>query len=396
MPKRALQVAGSDEESDDDVTGYVNMGKKGTFDAKAHGDREKIKALGSFLETCGGSGSLVQSWTCVVKTKSTSGDQWTIYHDDKNGRFRSKCEVARHFGLQQPKTAKTSDGSSNSTSLVTSKATPLSEADAVMMTVVWATIKGYPPWPAEIVHAVPGPKFTVRFFATDNEATLPERALQRYHKKQHKLRAGQGKVASAVLQAQFFEAVKLADEALGQGTNTDGDWRLEGSTYIGLRIRRVFPGGTSDALVQSWLPAGETPEEFALWHVVYDDGDEEDLEEHELIDGITSLNSTPSTGSFSAGENAPAMIADATPTPSARALERRSLEGMEGVRAVLVEMGLVGYVDALEADGWDDLMHLAEVDEAQRKEIGISVGMKSGHAAKFASLFGRVLERVKA
>jgi hypothetical protein len=304
--KRSLEIAGSDEDSDeDDEDQTLTLGgfNKGSYDQKPHGDPLKVQALGRYLETCGGSATLVQSWTCVVKTRTTSGDQWVEFMDEANRRFRSQREVALHFGLQ-PLPAHQRKGESSSSSSSTALATvaapsaqldaPFTEEDAVKMTVVWATVKGYPPWPAEVMRTS-GPKFTVRFFATDNEATLVASALKRYHKKQLKLRAGQGKVANAQLQAQFFEAVKLADVALldevpveeeEEQVETEG-WRLDGSAWIGRRVRRIFPGGVvSDGVVQRWLPAGDTADDFALWHVQHDDGDEEDLEEAEVRAGI--------------------------------------------------------------------------------------------------------------
>ena len=339
---------------------------------------------------------------------------------------------------------------------------PFTEEDAVKMTVVWATLKGYPPWPAEVMRTS-GPRFTVRFFATDNEATLPASALKRYHTKQLKLRAGQGKVANAQLQAQFFEAVKLADVALREVLVETEDWRLEGSAWIGQRVRRFFPGGViSDALVQRWLPAGNTADDAALWHVRHDDGDEEDLEEEELREALVSYRegwkvqvnepvlrqalaryhneehaaadaAARSRGAAPAAPLAPmaayehlgyspkqpptataatpaAKASHATATAattafqsamptaaaSASASERRYPDGMDAVHAALVEMRLEGYAAALEAEGWDDLNYLAAVDEKRRREVGISVGMKPGHAMKFSMLLLRAAGHVRA
>ena len=99
--KRSLEIAGSDEDSDDeDQTLTLGGFDKGSYDQKPHGDPLKVQALGRYLETCGGSATLVQSWTCVVKTRTTSGDQWVEFMDEANRRFRSQREVALHFGLQ--------------------------------------------------------------------------------------------------------------------------------------------------------------------------------------------------------------------------------------------------------------------------------------------------------
>ena len=69
---------------------------------------------------------------------------------------------------------------------------------------------------------------------------------------------------------------------------------------------------------------------------------------------------------------------------------------MDAVHAALVEMRLEGYAAALEAEGWDDLGYLAGVDEERRREIGISIGMKPGHAMKFGTLLLRAAEHVRA
>ena len=69
---------------------------------------------------------------------------------------------------------------------------------------------------------------------------------------------------------------------------------------------------------------------------------------------------------------------------------------MDAVHATLVEMRLESYAAALEAEGWDDLGYLAAVDEERRREIGISVGMKPGHAMKFSMLLLRAAEHVRA
>jgi hypothetical protein len=63
------------------------------------------------------------------------------------------------------------------------------------------------------------------------------------------------------------------------------DWTLEGE-FIGKKVLRQFPEGeTSSAKVVACLPA-EANEGMELWHVLHDDGDEEDLEAHEVREAI--------------------------------------------------------------------------------------------------------------
>jgi Williams-Beuren syndrome DDT (WSD), D-TOX E motif/DDT domain len=63
------------------------------------------------------------------------------------------------------------------------------------------------------------------------------------------------------------------------------EWRTEGSEHLGTAVRRKFswaPGGYTTGRVTGWISADEN-EGQALWHVVHLDGDEEDLEEDELL-----------------------------------------------------------------------------------------------------------------
>jgi hypothetical protein len=73
-----------------------------------------------------------------------------------------------------------------------------------------------------------------------------------------------------------------------------GEWRGEGHEWIGKRLRRPVhgrPGRATvfvNATVVGWLSAEESDfiDELKvpapLWHVVWDDGEEEDLEEAEV------------------------------------------------------------------------------------------------------------------
>jgi hypothetical protein len=67
-----------------------------------------------------------------------------------------------------------------------------------------------------------------------------------------------------------------------------GNWQTEGDPWIGRTVRRVFGvvGGCSDGVLTAWLPADK--DDGALWHLVMDDGDEEDLEEHEVRDALAN------------------------------------------------------------------------------------------------------------
>jgi hypothetical protein len=85
-----------------------------------------------------------------------------------------------------------------------------------------------------------------------------------------------------------------------------GEWRGEGHEWIGKRLRRPVQGRPGratifvNATVVGWLSAEESDfiDELnvpaPLWHVVWDDGEEEDLEEaevprHDLVTPISNL-----------------------------------------------------------------------------------------------------------
>lgn len=74
----------------------------------------------------------------------------------------------------------------------------------------------------------------------------------------------------------------------GEGSGGDEEWLTKGSRWIGRRISRTFPGvPTVVGRVVAWLP--ETRSDQALWRLRHEDGDEEDLEEHELEEGSAAF-----------------------------------------------------------------------------------------------------------
>ena len=77
----------------------------------------------------------------------------------------------------------------------------------------------------------------------------------------------------------------------GNETNVPEAWLDGGHKWIGQRLTRKFPTGLSSATVTKWLPAAGR--DAALWHVKHDDGDEEDLEEHEVEAAL--VTPTPAT-----------------------------------------------------------------------------------------------------
>ena len=57
--------------------------------------------------------------------------------------------------------------------------------------------------------------------------------------------------------------------------------------FLGRRVAKYFHEEVYYGTVSRWLPAYENRDKVHLWHVVYDDGDQEDYEREELD---TALN----------------------------------------------------------------------------------------------------------
>jgi hypothetical protein len=65
-------------------------------------------------------------------------------------------------------------------------------------------------------------------------------------------------------------------------------WQTSGHPHIGMRVMRRFgdEGTVAAGGITAWVPADEAEGDAALWHMVHDDGDEEDLEEHEVQEAL--------------------------------------------------------------------------------------------------------------
>ena len=71
------------------------------------------------------------------------------------------------------------------------------------------------------------------------------------------------------------------------------EYKLEGSDMLGRRIVKEFDGITYLGVVVGWMPP--CPEDDALYHAVYHDGDEEDLEACELKELLVPLDCEATT-----------------------------------------------------------------------------------------------------
>ncbi|MEC8122138.1 MAG: hypothetical protein VX113_09490, partial [Pseudomonadota bacterium] len=94
------------------------------------------------------------------------------------------------------------------------------------------------------------------------------------HFRAHGYEMHEGFLDEAAIAARLSQEAKDAHEqALQEG------WRDEGHPWLGARLARGFDGKKRAFLgtIVRWLPAGETEEDFMLFHVRHDDGDTEDL-----------------------------------------------------------------------------------------------------------------------
>lgn len=68
-----------------------------------------------------------------------------------------------------------------------------------------------------------------------------------------------------------------------------------GHEFLGRKGRRFFPGhGFSDGVIVGYLSSALN-DGIELWHIRHDDGDGEDLEEHEVLEAFRALESEETT-----------------------------------------------------------------------------------------------------
>jgi len=98
--------------------------------------------------------------------------------------------------------------------------------------------------------------------------------------------APEGEGDSGKEEKEQVEDKEETDEKEEKGNEVDLEgWQTEGHDWMLARVRRSFGRNkVGMGFITRWIPAGEDPEEDpAMWHVVHDDGDEEDLEEAEVL-----------------------------------------------------------------------------------------------------------------
>ena len=80
----------------------------------------------------------------------------------------------------------------------------------------------------------------------------------------------------------------------GNNSIIDNDWQLTGHRFIGERVSIIYPNGlTAIGTVQKYLPPDGDDE--ALFHILHDDGDKEDLDIHECFAAMEQYRKNFST-----------------------------------------------------------------------------------------------------
>ena len=186
----------------------------------------------------------------------------------------------------------------------------------------------------------------------------------------------------------------------------------EGHEWIGRHVRRDFGKGKSKRTVvgrvSGWLPA--EGEDAALWHVIHVDGDEEDLEEEEVIEGLLSeeeelaleakgevplekdtMDTTMQEVEGDELENIPLLVSSYTNTSRGYSGYRESQLALRGFQSELVQLygllaaGLKAHDSAFskeERRAWEQNVRSANsVSELRDLLLGLEVHVKAVQGA---------------
>jgi hypothetical protein len=114
-------------------------------------------------------------------------------------------------------------------------------------------------------------------------------------------------VRERALKRALEEKLPLLMQALVDDTPEDPDnWKTTGE-MVGKRVRRVFSHGHADGVVTRWIPQDD--EGAAFWHVVHEDGDQEDLELHELQEALEHFENKVTGNAENADQEEPDFLA---------------------------------------------------------------------------------------
>ena len=84
------------------------------------------------------------------------------------------------------------------------------------------------------------------------------------------------------------------DDLLEVSNSFEYDWQFNGHRFIGERVSMIYPSGlTAIGTVQKYLPPDGDDE--ALFHILHDDGDKEDLDGYECFAAMEQYRKNFST-----------------------------------------------------------------------------------------------------
>ena len=75
-------------------------------------------------------------------------------------------------------------------------------------------------------------------------------------------------------------------------------WATAGHPWLGVRVARQFGKRCALGTIVAWAPADEAEGDPALWRAEHDDGDGEDLEEHEVSEAVALYKEHPAAVRF--------------------------------------------------------------------------------------------------
>ena len=136
---------------------------------------------------------------------------------------------------------------------------------------------------------------------------------------------------------------RLAD-AVALAECEQAEWLERGHPHLRCRVRRFFDTAVSDGTITRWLPAAQG--EPALWHMTHEDGDQEDLEAHEVRAAMRAYKLGLQHDAGADGEGASAMededeeLYSATDTAGACKRRRRHRWTGEEDAHIIAEKGL--------------------------------------------------------
>lgn len=256
--------------------------------------------------------------------------------------------------------------------------------------VVFAKIFGFPWWPSvvrSVRHAYneAEPSVRVRFCHTNDNATLSPKQVERFadHPDWHDVKAFKFKSqtvkkqwAQALVDAQKHtvdpDAVWSDDEeaAIEEAhAKQAAEWITEPHEWMGRRVARPFGKGKFFlGTIVKWIRADEeyvasngASGDGPLFHVVHDDGDEEDLEDFEVKDAFKLYLETPEA------KKAAALEAKAArdEAKNVRKAAKEAMAAVQGPRSALLFFKLE--CEACLGEAADPQMEVEEVSELLRE-----------------------------